>query len=265
VIDSDTPEYVLILSGDHVYEMDYRELLSRHVATNADVTIAAIEHPIADATHFGVLEVNKDFRVTGFEEKPLNPRGLPLQPHMALVSMGVYVFKKDVLIRNLVENCQSAVGYDFGHNIIPALIHSARVYAYNFRDEMKKVFPDRESVDLDIKHEASMDLVRPEPLFNPYRENRWHSGPRRFQWPPCVWRRSCSTVCVVARSPYRTDSSVEQSVLMPGVRVGQARGFDARSLRKVSRSQRIFRSVGRQNTTGKGTLSVPKVLLSSAK
>ena len=222
VVDSAKPEYVLILSGDHIYEMDYRELLSRHVATNADVTIAAIEYPIADATHFGVLEVNKDFRVTGFEEKPLNPRGLPLQIHMALVSMGVYVFKRDVLIRNLVENCQSAVGYDFGHNIIPALIDSARVYAYDFRDEMKgEPRYWRDIGTIDSYHDASMDLVRPEPLFNPYRENRWHSGPTSFHNGPHVCGGAQVALSVLSPGVrIERDSSVEQSVLMPGVRVG---------------------------------------------
>ena len=79
----------MILSGDHVYEMDYRELLARHVETNADVTIATIEHPVKHATHFGVVEVDKDFRVTGFQEKPERPRPLPLRPDMAHGFSGV--------------------------------------------------------------------------------------------------------------------------------------------------------------------------------
>jgi glucose-1-phosphate adenylyltransferase len=135
VIESNGAEHVLILSGDHVYQMDYRELLSQHLEKDADVTVATIEHPLKDATHFGVVEADRDFRVIGFEEKPANPRPLPLRPHMALVSMGVYVFKKDVLVRSLIENCDRAFGYDFGHHVIPSLISAARVHAYDFRDE----------------------------------------------------------------------------------------------------------------------------------
>src|SRR5438445_312978 len=94
----------------------------------------------------------------------------------------------DAVFQNLVENCQSAVGYDFGHNIIPALIDSARVYAYDFRDEMKgEPRYWRDIGTIDSYHDASMDLVRPEPLFNPYRENRWHSGPTSFHNDPQVW------------------------------------------------------------------------------
>lgn len=222
VIHSTKPEYVLILSGDHVYEMDYRELLSRHVATNADVTIAAIEHPIADATHFGVLEVNKDFRLTSFEEKPLNPRGLAVRPHMALISMGVYVFKREVLIRSLIDNCQFATAYDFGHNIIPALIDSARVYAYDFRDEMKGA-PRywRDIGTIDSYHDASMDLVRPEPLFDPHGENRWHSGAASFHNGPQVCHGAHVALSVLSPGVrIEGGSSVEQSVLMPGARVG---------------------------------------------
>ena len=110
IIESGRGENVLILSGDHVYRMDYRELLARHVETNADVTIATVEHPLKDAAHFGVVEVEEDFRVTGFEEKPAAPLGMPLRPHMALISMGVYVFKRDVLVRSLVEHCDRAFG-----------------------------------------------------------------------------------------------------------------------------------------------------------
>src|SRR5205823_3089303 len=77
VIHSNSPEYVVILSGDHIYQMDYRELLASHIQSNADVTIAAIEHPLTDATHFGVIEVDEDFRVMGFQEKPTIPRALP--------------------------------------------------------------------------------------------------------------------------------------------------------------------------------------------
>jgi glucose-1-phosphate adenylyltransferase len=167
VIESNRPEYVLILSGDHVYDMDYRELLSRHVETNADVTIATIEYPVKDAGYFGVIEADSGFRVTGFQEKPPNPRGLPLRPHMALVSMGIYLFKRDVLIQSLIENCDRMCGYDFGHHVIPSLIGSGRIYAYNFRDDASEA-PRywRDIGTIDNYYGASMDFARPDPPFD---------------------------------------------------------------------------------------------------
>jgi glucose-1-phosphate adenylyltransferase len=224
IIQSNRSEYVLILSGDHVYQMDYRELLAQHLETNADVTIATIEHPLKDAAHFGVVEVDRAFRAIGFQEKPLAPRALPGRRNMALISMGVYAFKTDVLVRSLVENCDRAFGYDFGHHVIPSLIDSARVYAYDFRDEVKDS-PRywRDIGTIDSYYDASMDLVRSEPPFNPYLKDGWH--PR-----PTLSVRTGARVCGGAQvlqsvlSPgvcVDQDSSVEESVLMPGVRVGK--------------------------------------------
>lgn len=224
VIQWNESENVLILSGDHVYQMDYRELLAQHVETNADVTIATIEHPLKDASHFGVVEVNRDFKVTGFEEKPVKPRSLPLRPERALISMGVYAFKRDVLIRSLIENCDGAFGYDFGHHVIPSLIDRARVYAYDFRDEIKDL-PRywRDIGTIDSYYNASMDLVRPGASFNPCINDGWHSQPAlSLQTAACVCgsaRVSQSVLSCGVR--IEQDASVEDSVLMPRVRVGR--------------------------------------------
>ena len=224
VIHSNRSENVLIVSGDHVYQMDYRELLAQHLETNADVTIATIEHPLEDAAHFGVVEVDPDFRVAGFQEKPVEPRALPLRPHMALISMGVYVFKKDVLARTLIQNCERGFGYDFGHHVIPSLIGSARVYAYDFRDEAAgspRYWRDIGTID--SYHSASMDLVRPQASFNPYAKDGWHSR-------PTVPLQTGASVSGSAQASHSVlspgvrideDASVEDSVLMPGVRVGK--------------------------------------------
>ena len=98
--------------------MDYCGFLQQHSETDADLTIATVEHPLRDASHFGVVEVDRAFKVTGFEEKPANPRPLPSRPSMALVSMGIYVFKKKVLLESLRHSCGSGQGCDFGHDII---------------------------------------------------------------------------------------------------------------------------------------------------
>ena len=136
LLESDDAEFVLILSGDHIYHMDYRGFLRQHIETDADLTIATVEHPVSDASHFGVVEVDRNFNVTGFEEKPASPRPLPSRTSMALVSMGIYVFKKKMLLESLRHFYEIDQGDDFGHDIIPSLIHTGRTYAYDFRDEV---------------------------------------------------------------------------------------------------------------------------------
>jgi glucose-1-phosphate adenylyltransferase len=208
-----SPKYVVILSGDHVYEMDYRELFIRHLETNADVTIATIEHPLKTATQFGVVEVDSNFRVTGFEEKPSDPLPLPLRPDMALISMGLYVFKTDILVQALVENCEGGLGFDFGHHVIPSLISSARVYAYDFRDEVEDS-PRywRDIGTLDSYHEASMDLIR---------------GKVRSPGLPLRNRVSIRASARVSHSVLsygvRVEecASIEESIVMPGATVGR--------------------------------------------
>jgi glucose-1-phosphate adenylyltransferase len=189
---------VLILCGDHIYQMDYGDLLRRHVETAADLTIATVEHPIAAASSFGVVEVDKSFRITGFEEKPSTPRSLPNDPSMALVSMGIYVFKKSILLGSLDAFCGSGLGYDFGHDVIPALIQSVSAYAYEFRDQdrgMARYW--RDIGTLDAYFAASMDVGRP---------------------------RSGSRVIQTVLSPgvrLGPGARVSESVLMPNVRVGK--------------------------------------------
>ena len=214
VIYSTVPEYVLILSGDHVYDMDYRELLARHVETKADVTIATLEHPVQHASQFGVVEVDRSFRVSGFQEKPAHPRVLPLRPDTALVSMGIYVFSTEILIRALIENCDRALGYDFGHDVIPSLINSARVCAFDFRDpvhDSPRYWRDIGTID--SYYEASMDLARGRVSLNVTllsRSSALVSGGARV-----------SHSVLTSGVRIEQGASVENCVLMPGVRVGR--------------------------------------------
>jgi glucose-1-phosphate adenylyltransferase len=199
VIEANRPDYVVVLSGDHVYEMDYREMLSQHVEKCADVTIAAIEHPLKEASQFGVLEVEADFKVRSFTEKPSNPPAMASHSDRALVSMGVYVFNTRVLVESLMENCSEGSGYDFGHNIIPSLIPSGSVYAFDFRDDVQDA-PKywRDIGTIDSYYQASMDFVR-------------HSA-------------SASQVTKTVISPgvrIQEGAIVDQCVLMPGASVGR--------------------------------------------
>lgn len=224
LIHSTELDTVLILSGDHVYQMDYREFMARHKETNADVTIATSEYPLKDASQFGVVEVDSDLRVTAFEEKPLKPRPLPSHPDRSLISMGIYAFKREVLIRALVENCAGGIGYDFGHNVIPSLIDSARVYAYSFRDEARDTARYwRDIGTIDSYYNASMDLVLPGALFNPYVSNSWKSqSGESLQRTTSISSDAYVSQSVLSSGVHiEQNASVEDSVLMPGVRVGK--------------------------------------------
>lgn len=149
-----SPDFVLVLSGDHIYEMDYREMLLQHAATDADLTIGTVEHPVRDAFRYGVVEVDSEFRVTGFEEKPQNPRPLPSNPAMALVSMGIYVFRTDCLLQMI-----GSEAHDFGKDVIPRLMGAAKVHAYDFQDPVAQT-PRywRDIGTVDSYYESSMDL-----------------------------------------------------------------------------------------------------------
>jgi len=233
-------DLVLVLSADHIYQMDYRELLLQHIETNADLTVATVAHPLCEASKFGVVEVDEWFGITSFEEKPANPRPLPCDPSTALVSMGVYVFKKTVLAESLQAICDSGLGSDFGQHIIPFLIASVRAQAYDFREPTQRApLYWRDIGTIDSYHAASMDLVGPNAKFDPYANERWPSRPTRhpslndleFRWQGSTRIDATARVERTVLSPgvqVQQNATLEESILMPGVRVGE----DA-SLRRV--------------------------------
>src|SRR5262245_15768782 len=157
-ITRESPRFVVVLSGDHVYKMDYARMLRAHQERAAAVTLATIEVPIADAIRFGVIAVDESERVTGFQEKPESPAAMPGSTDFALASMGVYIFDTDVLVRALEADAEQPTTHDFGKDIIPALIHQAPVYAYRFYDENKKAAKYwRDIGTLDAYYEANID------------------------------------------------------------------------------------------------------------
>jgi len=212
---------VLILSADQLYRMDYRKMLQQHLETNADVTISATRVPLDRARSFGVVEVDKNSRVTGFQEKPKAPHPLPQQPDSALVSMGIYLFRMQTLVEGLHANCGKGK-YDFGHDVLPWLLNSAGVYSYDFHDEVLGA-PNywRDIGTVDAYYQASMDLARP----NPPSDLRAFGLPGRAAAAPSVVgvsrgarvRRTmvCRGVCI------EDNAEVEDCVLMPGVHVGR--------------------------------------------
>jgi len=130
---------VIVLSADHIYKMDYGKMLDVHIARGAALTVGGIEVPVGEARRFGILEVEDDGRVTGFQEKPERAAGSPWNSDSCLGSMGIYIFDTDVLVRELVRDAESESSHDFGKDIIPKLVTSdEKVYAYLFWDENKK-------------------------------------------------------------------------------------------------------------------------------
>lgn len=180
-------EYVIVLSGDHVYRMDYAAMLKQHIKRDAEATIACIPVPAAQAREFGIVDIDNSQQVTGFCEKPEQPHCMPGHAGQSLASMGIYIFNKEMLIHHLVEDQnRPESSHDFGRDILPRWAESGRVFAYLFGGASGRVAPDfywRDVGTLDAYFEANMDLLRPVPPLNLYQEDwpiRTYSG----QYPP---------------------------------------------------------------------------------
>ena len=239
------PRQVIVLAGDHVYKMDYSKMLRFHEDHGAAVTMAVIEAPSTESKRFGVVQVEEQSRVVGFQEKPDQPHTMPGSPNLVLASMGIYIFEFDVLVRTLEADAGRPTTHDFGKDIIPAIIGQWPVYAYSFYDENKKAAKYwRDIGTLDAYFEASMDLVQVNPEFNMY-DPEWPLRTYQPQAPPAKFvfgeeGRRCgqaidsivSPGCIVSGSRIggsilcpnvRVHSfcEIQQSILMPGVQVGR--------------------------------------------
>jgi glucose-1-phosphate adenylyltransferase len=182
VLQMDRPDLILVLSGDHIYKMNYRDMIAYHLEKKADLTAAVIEMDKNLSPHFGVLQVDEEYRIIGFEEKPEIPQTIPGHPDLILANMGVYIFRTETLVRRVIEDAKDpASQHDFGRNVIPAMVNQDQVYAYSFRDENRKQAKYwRDIGTLDAYYEASMDLVSIDPQFNLY-DAQW---PIRTYYPP---------------------------------------------------------------------------------
>jgi glucose-1-phosphate adenylyltransferase len=164
------PKHIVILSGDHIYRMDYARFLRDHIDAKADASIACLEVPIADGSRFGVMQIDESRRVLQFREKPENPDPIPGRPDQCLASMGIYIFNSDFLFERLCIDANDPGSHrDFGRNIIPAIVGSSRVIAWPFR-EMNSDQPGywRDVGTLDSYYETSMDLISVHPRLNLY-------------------------------------------------------------------------------------------------
>ena len=222
-------DQVVILSGDHIYRMDYAALLQFHCDSLADVTVACMKIPTAEASAFGVLALNEDGRVLSFQEKPREPTPLPGEPDYCLASMGIYVFSCELLCSVLEEDAtRQDSSHDFGQDILPRLIHSDAVYGYPFGGERGRVSADgywRDVGTIDAYYSANMDLLDVDPPIDLY-QTTWPIYSANCQTPPAraVPGRN-------AKQPARIDNailgagtvvaggSVRHSVLSRNVRV----------------------------------------------
>jgi glucose-1-phosphate adenylyltransferase len=228
LLDSEHPDYVLILAGDHIYKMNYVEMFHWLLAKSADVVVGAIDIPIEAAPRFGVIGVDKDFRITDFEEKPAHPTPIPNDPTHAFASMGIYLFRTNILREYLIADAQESGSHDFGKNIIPQMIRDRRVYAYKFVDANKKdVKYWRDIGTLDAYWEANMDLVAVDPLFNLY-DSQWPIRTYQGQFPPAKFvfaqdyqggRMGVALDSIVCGGCIFSGGRVQNSVLSPNVRV----------------------------------------------
>ena len=241
------PRYVLVLSGDHVYRMNYLRLIEQHVANNADLTIACIETPIEEAARLGVISVDVVGRALGFEEKPEVTASLGARDGTALCSMGVYVFKTEMLVRRVIEDAKNSTSHDFGRDVVPAMIQAGDdVFAFKFFHENGGAPYWRDIGTLDAYWEAHMDLVRAEPVFDLY-DHRWPvrsyaqsappfktmSGGGEPGLPGSEVRNSLVCNGTIIRDGHVSDSvigrnvrincgsRIEESVIMDGVCVGR--------------------------------------------
>jgi glucose-1-phosphate adenylyltransferase len=248
VLEKERPDFVVILAGDHIYKMNYKEMVQYHIDVEADVTVGALRVNPVEARQFGVMEVDTTQRIVGFEEKVPNPKTIPGDPDHCLGSMGIYVFAARFLFEQLCRDATKAGSrHDFGRDIIPSLVETHKVYAFPFRDENRKTDAYwRDVGTLDAYFEANMDLVGIDPLLNLYDES-WPIRTNQLNLPPPkfvfgsrgeadrIGRALDSVVCpgtIVSgglvercilgpRCRINSYSQVSDSILFEGVEVGR--------------------------------------------
>lgn len=220
------PEYVLILAGDHIYKMDYGDMLAEHVAQNADMTIGCIEVPLAQARAFGVMSVDLNHRIVDFDEKPANPNPIPGRDDVALASMGIYIFNANFLYEQLIKDADSPESsHDFGHDIIPSLIKNYKVIAFPYKD-VQGNDPGywRDVGTIDAFWSSNLELIGVTPELNLY-DDDWPIWTHQAQQPPAKFvfddedRRGMAVDSMVSGGCIISGSTVRHSVLFSNVEV----------------------------------------------
>ena len=234
-IGSERSKYVIILSGDHIYKMNYELMLEQHLQSGADVTIATILIDPGQSSDFGVVEISQDGRITGFQEKPKKTSlRSPYNPKLISASMGIYLFNTDVLIPALLKDAEDPESsHDFGHNILPRMVDDYKVCSYNFIDENhKEALYWRDVGTLEAYYEANMDVASVSPIFNLY-DQSWPVRGYQRQYPPAKFvfaeagRTGTAVDSVVSNGCIVSGGAVRDSVLSPDVRVNSYAEVDS--------------------------------------
>ncbi len=223
------PEYILILSGDHIYKMDYTKMIEYHIQNNADLTISAVEVEKDEAKELGIMEISENYRVVGFQEKPENPKEIPGKRGKSLASMGIYVFSTRILEEMLLEDANNKESsHDFGKDIIPKMINNFRVFCYPFNKNRIAGDSDywRDVGTIKAYFDANLDLAFVKPKFNLY-EEEWPIRTYNVQSPPAKFvfanireeRVGQALDSIICDGVIISGGRVEDSVLSPKVRI----------------------------------------------
>ncbi|MGE5111358.1 MAG: glucose-1-phosphate adenylyltransferase [Acidobacteriaceae bacterium] len=253
-IGSEEPKHVLILSGDHIYKMNYELMMQQHRDAGADVTLATILVDPTETRHFGIVDIDRDGHVVGFLEKPkVTDLRSPYNPRMCSASMGVYIFNTEVLIAVLLKDAEDPNSrHDFGHDILPKMVDEYKVYSFNFVDENKKEAQYwRDVGTLEAYYEANMDVASVNPVFNLYDEH-WPIRTHQRQYPPAKFvfreagRTGMALDSVISGGCIISGGVVRDSVLSPDVRVNSFTEVDSSILFShvnIGRHCRIRRAI----------------------
>lgn len=214
-IQQENPEAVLVLSGDHIYKSDYRPIIDFYGEKKADAVVLAKLKPRAEASRFGVIDVDKDNRILRFIEKPKNPPGLPADPETTLISMGVYLFRTHVLIKALIRDAKDpASNHDFGKDVLPRLIGDSRVFAYPFANYWEDIGT------IDAYYKANMLFLSPAPPLV-VNDKGWPIRTYKPQYPPSFLGKATVRNSIVSSGCLIKDAVLHDAILSPGVKVGE--------------------------------------------
>lgn len=231
ILDAD-PTYMCVFGGDHVYKMDVSQMLDYHKKKKADLTISAIQVPIEEASEFGIMEIDENWKLIGFEEKPANPKTIPGNPKICLASMGNYIFNKKILVDALFKDaCKEKSRHDFGKNVIPALLEEGKkIFVYDFNSNKFPGINDsekgywRDVGNVDAYWQANMDLLDYCPELNLY-SKEWPLRTFNYNYPPAkfIWqegdRVGMATNSMVSEGCIISGGSLSRCILSPKVRI----------------------------------------------
>jgi glucose-1-phosphate adenylyltransferase len=259
MITDESPDHVAVFGADHVYKMDVRQMIDQHLRKGADCTVAAIPVPIEQARSFGVIEVDRDWRMIGFEEKPAEPKPTPTDPGRALASMGNYIFRAEALVREILRDAEEDSEHDFGRNIITAMWRDHPVYVYDFSHNEVPGMTEaergywRDVGSIESYYDANMDLIAVTPVFNLYNP-RWPIRTSMNFYPPAKFvfnyqdqgRVGAATDSLVCEGSIISGGLVRRSILSPGVRINSFATVDDSILFdnvRIGRNARVRRAI----------------------